>query len=140
MGFSRSMGFAARQQFHEAAQDFIAIIAFQGKRELGGEQAVLETDVVTAALEVTGEVMLARDQSGERRGEVEAALRSGPSDFLGQNFRDARSQHMHAKETKVMPYAQSGDDELLLGDGGGRFFNDLRNFIKTFAPRDQPAA
>ena len=47
-----------REEFDDAAQHFVAVAAFECERELRGEQAVFQAEVVAAAGEFDGEVAL----------------------------------------------------------------------------------
>ncbi len=48
-------------------EDFVAVFAGEGEGQLGGEEAVVEADVMAAAVEFVGEVALA---DGELRESV----------------------------------------------------------------------
>ena len=69
-----------REQFHEAAQHFVAILAGERERELRGEQAVFHAEVVAASVEFAGEVALLRGELREGGAEIHGrlvALRGG---------------------------------------------------------------
>src|SRR5947208_10312556 len=57
-----SAGFPMRQQFQQAAQHFVAVLTGERQSELRGEEAVIDSDVVTAPLQFAGEITLARGQ------------------------------------------------------------------------------
>jgi hypothetical protein len=56
------------------------------------------------------------------------------ADHFLQDFHDGRGQNVHAEEAQVVTRAQAGDDELLLGHGGRRFFDDLLNLVEAGFP------
>ena len=47
---------------------------------------------------------------------------------------------MHAEEAEVVSGAEARDDEFLLSDGGGGFFDDVGNIVEVFLTADAGAA
>ncbi|MCU0777086.1 MAG: hypothetical protein MUF86_05390 [Akkermansiaceae bacterium] len=83
-----------------------------------------------------GEVALAACGLGKGGGEIGAAL----AHLAAECFHDRRREHVHAEEAEVISRAQAGDDEFLLGLGGGGFFDDGFHFVKALRALHAPAA
>ena len=128
-----------REQFHQAAQHLVAVLAVQRQGQLGREQAVLDADVVAMRLQLAGQVPLAFGELGQGGGQMHAPL-AGPRHLLREHLHDRRRQHVHAEETKVMAGPQPGDDQPLLGLGGRGLLQHFRDLIQPFAPGDEAPA
>jgi hypothetical protein len=57
----------SRQQFHQAAQDFVSVLSIESKRKLGRQKAVFDAYVISMAFEFTGQVAFAFCQFCQRR-------------------------------------------------------------------------
>jgi len=55
-----------RQQFNQATQDLVSILAVESQRQLGREQAVFDTDVITVPFEFTRQITFAFGQLCQR--------------------------------------------------------------------------
>jgi len=65
---------------------------------------------------------------------------AGHLDLSGQQVHHRRGQHVHAEEAKIVAGAQAGDNQALLGFGGGRLLHYLGDFVKALASGDEMAA
>jgi hypothetical protein len=58
---------SGRQQFNYSTENLVAVISVERQRELRDQQAVLHSDVVTAATEFEGKIAFAGGESGKGR-------------------------------------------------------------------------
>ena len=65
-GAMAGSGLGLGEQFDEQREHLVAVLAGQAEGELGGEQAVVEIDVVASALQFVGEVAFAACGLGQR--------------------------------------------------------------------------
>ena len=96
----------------------------------------MDADVVAAALEFMGEVALAAGDFREGAGKVRAAFNK----LAGEDFHDDGGEDVEAEEAEVVPGAESGNDEFLLGLGGSGFFDDRLDLIEQVAASQAASA
>ena len=72
---TRRSRIAACEHIHEACEDLLAVFAAQRKRELGGEDPVLQANVITAAVQFGCKIPLASGKPRERVSEMHFAAR-----------------------------------------------------------------
>ena len=66
--------FAIGEQFEHLRKDLRAVVAVQGERELGDQEAVGRAEVVAAAVVFEREVLLVAGEFGQRGGEGGGAV------------------------------------------------------------------
>ena len=70
---------------------------------------------------------------------MHAALRAGAAHFLVEEVHHHRGEDMHSEKAKIVASAQTGHNELLLGDGGRGLLENLGNLEQPMAARNEPA-
>lgn len=100
---------------------------------MGGEEAIARAEVVAAIGGFfEGEVLLAAGELGQGRGEGQAAAVAGRL-HIGQDVHDRGGEDVDAEEAEVVSGAQAGDDEALLGLGGGGLLDDGFDAVEVLA-------
>ena len=111
------------EQLDNLGEHLIAVLADESKGKLGVEQAVALADVMPRALEFMGEVTFAEEQLRQGTRQTGVASHRRSRKVTAKDFHDRRGQHMQPEKAQVTTRPQSGDDEFLLGLGGGRLFD-----------------
>src|SRR5436305_7254818 len=78
---------SVREQVHETAEHFDAVLAVERQSKLGGEQPIFDADVVAVSMKLAGKIALTFVESREGGGELDAAIPSFRN-FLIQQIHD----------------------------------------------------
>ncbi len=132
-------GAAMGEEFDELGEDFVAVAAGEGEGGLGHEQAVLHVEIVAAAFDFEGEIPFVDGEVGQGGGE--GGFLAGRGGEAGvEDVHDARGEDVHSEKAEVMPGAQAGNDEPLLGFGGRGFLDHVLDRVDAGAPAVQAPA
>ncbi len=126
------------QQIDKPGQHFVPVGAIKPESQLGGQQSVFSSDVVSAAPDLVREVAFPSCQAGERGREGESGVI--PGEHFREQIKNRRGQDVHAKKAQVISGTQSRNNQSLFRLGWSRFFKYIHHFEETRVATDQPAS
>jgi len=127
-----------RDEFDDGGHHFIATVAGEGHAELGAEEAVGFADIEAEALDFAGEESFAARARGEAGSEGELVRRFGKG--VGEVFHDGLVENVHSEEAEIVTGAEAGNDELLFGESGSGFFEDVGDVVESLSTADTGAS